>query len=574
MNQESNFASSVSNETSEKSFEELLDESLNVKSDDEGKSRIVKGTVIRIESDDIFIDLGYKSEGIISKSEFLDKDGQLNIDIGSEVEVLLETTGSNIPKVSKQKADIFKEKQIIDEKYKNNEPLQAKVINKVKGGLSCNIGNISTYKAFLPGSQIDIRPVSNFDQFVGQTLDVKIINYDNKGIVISRRILLQEQREILKKETLSSLKEDQIIKGKIVKIIDRGLFVDIGGIEGFVPISEISWGTIKHPGDVVKLDDEIDVKILKIDNERITLGIKQTTDDPWDRAQEKYPVGTNIKGKIVSTTDFGAFVELEPGIEGLIHISELSWTKNFRHPKEVVDISSDVEVVVLDIQPEKRKISLSLKQIEKSPWEQFKDDNPIGTKLKGIIKNITELGLFVEVAPDLVGLVRPENISWNEKVNPLDVYESSKVGEEIDVVVLNVIPKNKRIGLGIKQISEDPWKNVLNSYKANESVLTSKIVEINKAGLFIEVENNIMGIYRPRELSASGGEDILKAYNVGDEITGIVTGFDKNKRQVYLSQSKLEQKQEKDRLDDFVASQGESSFKLGELLDEKLKSLD
>ncbi|MGH7884281.1 MAG: S1 RNA-binding domain-containing protein [Thermodesulfobacteriota bacterium] len=571
MSQENNLTSSA---IEEKSFAELLDESLHEQPNEVDISQLVKGTVIRVEEEYVFIDLGYKSEGIIPIIEFLNKDEQPEVEIGCEVEVLVEKTGSSLPKVSKQKADFFREKEFIKKKFETAALIDAKVLSRVKGGLSCDIGNITSFKAFLPGSQIDVRPVSNFDEFVGKTLSVKIIQHDDKGIVVSRRSYLEEERKVLKQKTLSQIEENKVISGKVVKIIDRGAFVDIGGLEGFIPLSEVSWGRIRNAGEVIKEGSEIEVKVLKIENERVTLGYKQTQPDPWSDISEKYTIGSNVKGKAVSTTDFGIFVELESGIEGLVHISELSWTKNFRHPKELVATGTMLEVKVLEINSKEKRISLSLKQIEKSPWETFKQSHKPGAKVKGIIKNINEIGIFVEVGEELVGLVRPENISWKDIVNPLDVYNTSQIGEEIDVVVLNVTPNSGRIALGIKQITTDPWANALKNYKTNQTVVTAKIEEIKENGILVNLDNEIKGYYQSRDLVNEGSSETLKSFNIGDEITGIVTGFDKNKRQINLSRKKHEQKQEKARLKNFVSSQGDSSFKLGNLLSEKLKTLD
>lgn len=587
MSENNDFISSVSTQntkqenppdqenSTEKSFEQLLDESLNEQPNEIEKSQLVKGSVIRIEEEYVFIDLGYKSEGIIPIVEFYNKDGEPEVEIGSEVEVLVEKTGSALPKVSKQKADFFKEKQIIKEKFESGELIDAKILTRVKGGLTCDIGIKTNFKAFLPGSQIDVRPVSNFDEYVGQTLSVKIIQHDDNGIVVSRRAHLEKEREAMKKETLSQIKEGDLISGKVVKIIDRGAFVDIGGLEGFIPLSEVSWGRIRNPKEVISEDEMVKVQVLKIENERVTLGHKQTLPDPWDNITERYQVGSNVKGKVVSTTDFGIFVELEPGIEGLVHISELSWTKNFRHPKEIVSTGTEIEVKVLEINSKDKRISLSLKQIEKSPWDTFKEKNKPGTKIKGTIKNVNEIGIFVEVADDLVGLVRPENISWKGTVKPTEVYSQSQVGEEIEVAVLNVTPKSERIALGIKQLSSDPWGNALKKFKTNDSVVTAKIIEIVDHGVFVDLgEEDIKGFYQARDLSDNAGDDGIKSYNVGDELTGVVTGFDKNKRQINLSKKRHDQKQEKDRLNNFVSSQGDSTFKLGNLLSEKLKTLD
>jgi small subunit ribosomal protein S1 len=350
--------------------------------------------------------------------------------------------------------------------------------------------------------------------------------------------------------------------------------VDIGGIEGFVPIGELSWGRVRHPGDVLKEGRDIQVKILKleIENGKITLGVKQTTEDPWETIQQRYDVGGRVTGKVVFAAEFGVFVELEPGIEGLVHVSELSWVKNFRHPSEVVSVGSEIEVAVLGVKPRERRISLSLKQIQENPWDEFKRNNPPNTRVTGTIRNVTELGVFVEVAPDMVGLVRPENLKWQGEVSPLEVFSSADVGKEIELVILNVIPRQRKIGLGIKQLTPDPWNKVLRDYKVNETVVNSKIEEIFNSGVTVTLADNVRGFYAMREFQDD--EMSRESLKVGDEISGLVTGFNKPKHQVNLSRRRLEKKQEKDTMKDFVSSQKEGSSKLGDILNEKLKALD
>ncbi len=404
----------------EKNFAELVDESMNVP--DQG--RIFTGIVVRVDKEDVFIDFGSKSEGVAPTDEFYGKSGELEVEVGDEVEVLLEKYDHGLPRLSKRKAGLLKENKAIQEKFDSGELIEVKVLQKVKGGFIADIGGQTEIRAFLPASQLDIRPQSDLDKFVGKKLDVRIIKYTNRDIVVSRRVFLEEQREALKKETLSKLEEGMVIQGKVVNIIKQGVFVDIGGLEGFIPISELSWGRIHHPSDVVSADQEISTKILNIQGEgKVTLSLKAVTPDPWDLVNDKYKPGTQVKGKVVSLMDFGVFVELEPGIEGLVHVSEITWTKRFRHPKEVVDSGSIVDTIVLDVNSENRRISLSIKQIEPSPWQLFKNENPPKSVMKGKIRNVTDRGIFVEVAENIVGLVRPDNISWAGRVNPEESYK-------------------------------------------------------------------------------------------------------------------------------------------------------
>lgn len=557
------------------SFAQMLDQSLAL--NETNKGEIITGTVIRVDDKDVFIDLGLKAEGIIPIEDFLNKEGEPDVEIGNEVEVLVETSnGSGPPKVSKKKADYFKERRKIEELYNKGETLVTTVLRRVKGGLICDIGEGVEITAFLPNSQIDTRKVEKPEELIGKQLEAKIIQLDNKSIVISRRQLIEEINEVRKKETLSTLEEGDIITGEVENIINQGVFVDIGGLTGFIPVSELSWGKVKHPSDVLSRDDEVEVKVLKIEQEgeRITLSVKETQPDPWEHAVERYTPGARFTGRAVSTTDFGVFVELEPGIEGLVHISELSWTKNFSHPKEVVKIDSPLEVVVMDVNPEERKISLSVRQIEPSPWEIFKDEHTTGTTLHGTIKNINEYGIFVEVQEGLVGLVKPDNISWKGRVEPTDYLDESHIGSEIDVVLLNVDTRERKIALGIKQLSKDPWKQAKQEYKTGETTLTGKVKEVKNNFIIIQLENDLEGFMRLSETDTESGAEAKNSFNVGDEVTGLVTGFDKKKRQVNLSQKRLNKKLERESISDFISSQGESSVKLGDLLGQELKSID
>ena len=555
----------------EKSFEELLEENLDINEDDE-TTKLVKGTIVRIDKDVVFVDFGYKSEGIIPIEEFKEKDSDNEIVIGSEVEVVLEKSSSGMPKVSKRKADLFKEKDFINNSFRDNQPITAVPTSKIKGGYLCDIGDKVHIQAFLPLSQVNLHP--DTENIIGQEIRARIIQNDNNSLVISRRILLEEEREVKKKETLSRLTVGEGISGVIIKIIDKGAFVDISGVTGFIPIGELSWGRIKHPSDVIAEKDSMELKVVNIEDggNRITLSLKKMFPDPWENIEEKYQKGSKVGGKVVSTKDFGVFVELEPGVEGLIHISELSWTKNFRHPKELVETDSPVEVVVIETKKNEKKLSLSLRQIEPSPWQIFKEKNSIGSVITGTIKNINEHGIFVEVADSLVGLVRPENISWQGKVNPLELYTVEQVGQEIDVSLLHTDSKNQKIALGIKQLSDDPWEVARKKYKQGESTITGKVKEIKPFGIIVELENEVEGFYKNSELGLN--DNAKEKYSVGDELKGLVTGFEKNKRQVNLSIKRLETKQERDRVSEFISSQGESSSKLGDILGEKLKSLD
>ena len=553
----------------ERDFAELVDESM--KPPD--RENVFKGVVVGIDRDDVFIDFGSKSEGVVPKSEFYDTSGGLDVKVGEEVEVVLDRWVSDgPPRLSKTKARLIRENEVIRNAFEKGELIKAKVIRQVKGGLIADVGNETEIKAFVPGSQLDVRPQKNLDRFVGQTLEARIIKLVGDDIVLSRRVYLEEERNKLKKETLSTIEEEKVVSGKVVNIINQGVFVDIGGIEGFVPISELCWGRIKHPSQVISIDDEINVSVLKIEGEeKITLSLKKMLPDPWKSAKEKYKTGTRVKAKAVSIMNFGVFVELEPGIEGLIHISEIAWTKKLRHPKDAVEIGNVLDAIVLTVDYESRKMSLSLRRIMPSPWQVFKEDNPPGSRVKGKIRNVTDIGVFVEVAEDVVGLLRPDNVSWGERVNPEGLF---KIGDEIEVVVLNIEVEKERVGLGVKQLTKDPWKDAQDRYKPGRTVVTGKIKDVKDRGLVVELENKVEGYIHQSELSREGQRiDVAKNFNVGDEITAQFIGFDKRKRQVNLSKSKYDEQLERERISKFVSSTDEHTLKLGDVLGERLKSI-
>lgn len=556
-------------EEDEKEFAQLLEENLNVPD----KGEIFKGRVVRVDKEYVFIDFGYKSEGIVPVDEFYGRNGEAGVTTGDEVDVILEkwVDIEGLPKLSKKSADLIRESERLQQIHESGNLVRARIIEKVKGGLIADIGEKSEIRAFLPASQVDLRPQNNLDKLIGKDLEARITKLSNDGIVLSRRVYLEEQRELERKRTLSTLSEGKTISGKVVKIIDGGVFVDLVGVEGFVPISELSWGRVKYSSDVVSVGDEITVVILKIDeNERILLSLKQAKPDPWTSVEEKYRPGAKVMGKAVSIMDFGVFAELEPGVDGLVHVSEITWTKRFRHPKEVVSIGSHVEVVVLEVDSDKRRISLSLRRLERSPWEIFKEKNPRGTRVKGKVKNVTDKSVFVEVEEDLVGLVRLNDVSWKSSINTKDSF---KVDDEIEVVVLNVDEKNNRIGLGIKQLTGDPWEEALEKYKPGETVLTGKVVYIKERGVVVELENGVEGFIRGSDLGQEGSQDLSRIVKLDEEITAQVIGFEHKKRQVNLSKKQHEKWIEKEKVSSFLNSQGEASVKLGDLLGEKLKSL-
>lgn len=553
----------------ETNFSEFLEQSMNVPD----RGQLFKGKVVRIDKDDVFIDFGFKSEGVAPINEFYGKNGEPQVSIGDEVDVVLEkwADDSGLPKLSKKRADIMREHERIEQIYQNEKLIKGNIREKVNGGLIVDIGEKVELRAFLPASQIDLRPQHNLDKFIGKNIEAKIVKITERGIVLSIRTYLEEQREVKRKKALSALEEGKIVLGKVIKIIDHGAFIDLDGVEGFLPISEMSWGRVRHPGDVLNLDETIKVKVIQIEPDaRITLGSKQTKPDPWTFVERKYKPGSRVRGKVVSVVDFGIFVELEPGVEGLVHTSEISWIKRFRHPNEVVNIGRKVETMVIEVDLEKKRIALSLKQIDPSPWEIFQEQFPPGSRINGKVQNVNEKGIFVELSEDLVGLVRPTDISWKGRVNPNDFFSEDQT---IEVVVLNVDEQKRKIGLGIKQLSTDPWEEALEKYKPGETALTGKVVSIKDRGIVVALENEIEGYIRANEFDPGTGKDLNSSVKIGDAVTAQVTGFNRRHKQVTLSKKKYEEQLERERIEGFISAQGDSSVKLGELLEKKLQSL-
>ena len=432
------------------SFSELFENSikeLNV-------GDVVEGTVLQINGDMVVVDVGYKSEGIIPLAEFSDENGKVDVKVGDKIDVLFERreNENGLISLSKEKAD----RQKIWNNLEEGAVVEGRVAARIKGGLSVDIG----VNAFLPGSQVDLRPVRNLDKLLGETFEFKIIKLNKRrgNIVLSRRVLLEEQRETLRQDTLETLSEDQEVVGIVKNLTDYGAFIDLGGIDGLLHITDMSWGRVAHPSDVLAVGDKIKVKVLKFDRdkERVSLGLKQLAADPWLSVAEKYPTGMRVTGKVVSLTDYGAFIELDEGVEGLIHVSEMSWTKRIKHPSKVLNIGDEVESVVLAVDVANRRISLGLKQIERNPWEIIGEKFPMGTIIEGQVKNITDFGIFVGVDDGIDGLVHISDLSWTKRIkHPSELF---KKGDVVKAVVLNIDQDNERFSLGIKQLASIPGR--------------------------------------------------------------------------------------------------------------------
>jgi len=451
------------------------------------EGEVVTGRIIAIDKEFVLVDIGYKSEGQIRISEFKDEEGNVSVKLDDSVEVMVEWWDEEEERVvlSKEKAENIKVWEDIKKLYDEEGTVEGVILNRVRGGFSVDIG----VQAFLPGSQADLRPVRNLDELVGKKYTFKILKYNRKrsNIVLSRRAILEHERESKRVETLSSIHEGKIVEGIIKNITEYGVFIDLGGVDGLLHITDISWGRVKHPSELFSVGDEIKVKILNLDieKERVSLGMKQLTEDPWSIAIEKYPLGERITGKVVSLTDYGAFIELEEGIEGLIHVSEMSWTRKIRHPSKIVSVSDEVEAVVLDIKPESRRISLGMKQVVPNPWDVISEKYPVGTTIEGKIKNITDFGLFIGIDEGIDGLVHISDISWTKRIkHPSEMY---KKGDVIQAIVLDIEKANKRFSLGIKHLQADPWQTVPQRYEVGKEI-TGTVTNLTDFGVFVELE--------------------------------------------------------------------------------------
>ena len=510
---------------SQETFAELLESYLPNKEENSGE-KISKGIVRAIRKDVIIVDVGLKSDGVISASEFTPEE-LANLKVNDEIEVVVENwDGDRGMSLSKEKASKLKVWEVVEKAFQDGSLVNGTIVAKVNGGLAVDIG----VKAFLPNSQVALRSIKNVDDLIGKTYDFKVIKFDKKkgNIVISRRDLLEKEREALKNTTLEKLQEGAIVKGLVKNITYYGVFVDLGGIDGLLHITDMSWGRVNHPSEMFKIGDEVDVKVLKYDkdSERVSLGVKQITDDPWIHATEKYAAGKTVKGVVVSLEDYGAFVELEKGVEGLIHISEMSWTRRIKHPGKMVAIGDEVEVKILEIDVENRRISLGMKQIEPNPWELLKDKYPVGTIVKGTIRNITDFGLFVGVEEGIDGLVRTSDITWDRKLkHPSEYY---KKGDEIEAVVLNIDSEKQRFSLGIKQLTEDPWKIFKDQHNVGDKIEV-EVVKVAEFGVFVKVFDTIEGLVHKTEFEDN------KEYQPGDKLEVIIKSISDTDRKVSLS---------------------------------------
>ncbi|MDA3863440.1 MAG: 30S ribosomal protein S1 [Deltaproteobacteria bacterium] len=501
---------------------------------------VVTGKIIKIlpEEEKVVVDIGYKSEGMIDIEEFQNASDKIDYESGDEVEVFISSLSNEKGRVtlSKEKADKLKIWEEIDSALDKEKEIDGTIKRKVKGGLSVLIkGGI---KAFLPGSQVDLRPVSNLEKYIGEKYKFKIIKFNKRrgNIVLSRRAILEKERAKLKEETLSKLKEGELVDGIIKNVTDYGAFIDLGGVDGLLHITDMSWGRVTNPRNMLKVNDEITVKVLKYDpeTEKVSLGLKQTTEDPWLTAKERYKPGTVVRGRVVSLKDYGAFIELEEGIEGLIHVSEMSWTKHIKHPRQILKKEDVIEAVVLDIDAENTRISLGMKQLEPNPYEALKEKYPVGTKINGKVRNIADFGIFVEIEEGIDGLAHISDLSWIQKIkHPSELYNK---GDEIEVVILNIDVEDEKpkISLGVKQLVPDPWTRIPSEYAVG-SVVEGKVLNVTDFGAFVELEEGIDGLVHISEISEDHIEDPKEVLEKDDTIKVSVIGLDMDERRISLS---------------------------------------
>ena len=534
------------------------------------RDKIIEGTVVRIDQETVLVDIGLKSEGFVPVSEFRDANGELTVKVGDRIRVLMtREDGKKGYVLSKKKADYQAAWEKIGGAAQEGGILEGTITARVNGGFSVDIG----IPAFLPASQVDIRPSSDADSYIGLKGRFKVIKINQKrdNIVLSRRALLEEERASSRDETLAKLEEGQIVEGTVKNVTEYGAFVDLGGVDGLLHVSDLSWGRVGKPADVLKPGQAITAKVLKFDRTKgkISLGVKQTLPDPWLDVPAKYPVETRIKGCVVSLMEYGAFVELEPGVEGLIHVSEMSWTKRVRRAADMLNVGDEVEAVVLGLDMGNRKISLGLKQVSDNPWNTIAEKYPVGTKIEGQIKNMTDFGMFIGIEEGIDGLVHVSDISWTKRIkHPGDVYAK---GDIVQAVVLKVDVENERLSLGIKQLQPDPWSVAPDTYRAGVKV-TGKVTSLTDFGVFVELEEGIEGLIHVSELSREKVPSAKAFAEIGDSLEAVVLSCDPKERRISLSIKAMHAAAEKEEFEQYLGSQGSATSNLGDLLKQEINN--
>jgi small subunit ribosomal protein S1 len=521
-------------EGAEERMEDWFKEGSSTSEFEEGE--VVRGRVVHVGTSEVLVDVGYKSEGAIPIEEFHRHGGLPKV--GEEIEVYLEAKedAEGLIVLSKDKADKIKVWDAITQAYEKGSPVEGRVVEVVKGGLSVDVG----VKAFLPGSQVDLRPVKNLAAMIGQPVRARVIKLNRRrgNVVLSRRAVLEEEREEKKKHTLEVLAEGMVLTGTVKNITDYGAFIDLGGIDGLLHVTDMSWGRVGHPSEIFQVGDQVEVVVLHFDREsgRVSLGYKQKSSDPWERVEQTYAPGTKVRGRVVSLTNYGAFIELEAGVEGLVHVSEMSWTRRVRHPSKIVNVGDEVEVIVLDVNRGAKRISLGMKQVEPDPWATIDERYRVGSRVTGKVRNLTDFGAFIELEPGVDGLLHISDMSWTRSVgHPSEVL---KKGQELDSQILNIDKENKRISLGIKQIQPDPWTTVAQRYPMGSRV-TGKVVRLTDFGAFVELEPGVDGLLHISQMSHRPVGSPSEIVNVGDELTLLVIRVDPNERRIGLSLKEL-----------------------------------
>jgi small subunit ribosomal protein S1 len=551
----------------EEEFKELYEESL--KTFQEGE--VVKGRIVSIDKDYVMVDIGYKSEGRIPVQEFLSPSGEITAKTGETVDVLIEKRDDEEGDIllSKDRAAKILVWDEISRIYREDGVIEGKIVGKVKGGLTVDIG----LPAFLPGSQIDLQPVRDMDSLLGSTFPFKILKYNKKrnNVVLSRRVLLEKEREEQRSTILNTIENDQVLEGVVKNITDYGVFVDLGGIDGLLHVTDMSWGRATHPSELFKVGDTIKVKVMNFDRERhrVSLGLKQLHPDPWTTVTERYPLGARVTGKIVNLTDYGAFVELENGVEGLIHVSEMSWTQKVKHPSKIVSVGEVVEAIVLSVDADKKRISLGMKQVEPNPWDVIAEKYPVGTVIEGKIKNITDFGLFIGIDEGIDGLVHISDISWTKRLkHPSEMY---KKGQEVQAKVLHIEKEQERFSLGVKQLEPDPWEEIPKRYPTG-SLVNGVITNVTDFGIFVEIEEGVEGLVHVSEASKEKIKTPVGLFKVGDTITAKVINVAKKERKIGLSIRRAKKDEEQTMFKEYLNSSKEASSNLGDLLREEMEN--
>lgn len=555
------------------SFAELFEQSLQGRTMQPGS--LINAEVLEVKSDVIIVDAGLKSEGVIPIEEFYDDNGEISVTEGDKVEVALEAVedGFGATRLSKEKAQRIRTWDFLTEAYENSESVVGQISGKVKGGYTVDVGNI---RAFLPGSLVDVRPVRDTTYLEGKPLEFRVIKLDRlrNNVVVSRRDVLKEEYSEERKQLLDTLQEGIVLKGIVKNLVDYGAFVDLGGIDGLLHITDMSWKRIKDPTDVVNVGEEVEVKVLKFDRERtrVSLGLKQLGDDPWVNIARRYPESTRLFGNVTNITDYGAFVEIEEGVEGLVHVSEMDWTNKNVNPGQLVDVGDEVEVMVLEIDEERRRISLGMKQCRSNPWEDFAANHQRGDQVSGQIKSITDFGIFVGLPGNIDGLVHLSDLSWNEQGDEV-VREYSK-GDDVEAVVLSIDADRERISLGIKQLAQDPIGSFVAEHSKG-SLVTGTIASVDARGANVDLGDDVVGYIRASDISRDRVEDARSALSEGSQVEARFVGVDRRNRTISLSIRAKDEKDEQQAMHEYAdtdASTGTTS--LGELLKEQIDASD